>query len=147
MELTLRETAVSTTFAQQPVPHQVDVIFTSVKATLAALRTAADLARRLGAHITLRVPQVISFAVPLDCPPVRIDWNERRFRTIAEGCPVETRVQLYLCRDREQTLAAALTPNSLVVLGGRKRWWPTPESRLARTLRRGGHEVIFVGAN
>jgi hypothetical protein len=32
---------------------------------------------------------------------------------------------------------------SIVVIGGRERWWPTRENKLARQLRREGHEVVF----
>jgi hypothetical protein len=73
-----------------------------------------------------------------------LEWNERRFRVIAEESPVETTVQIYLCRDRVDTLKAALSTRSLVVIGGRRRWWPTAEKRLARSLRSEGHEVIFT---
>jgi len=122
----------------------IDVIFTSVETTLAALRQAGSLAHKLGARITLVVPQVVPYPLPLTGPPVLLDWNERRFRVIAEGNSVETSVRLYLCRDRLETLKSVLGSHSLVVLGGRKRWWPTSEKALARKLRRAGHEVIFV---
>ena len=123
----------------------IAVIFTSVDATLGALKKAGALANRLSARITLFVPQIIPYPLPLTSPPVLLDWNERRFRVIASRSPVETRVLLYLCRDRLETLSTALTPGSLVVVGGRKRgWWPTSEKRLARQLRRAGHEVIFT---
>ena len=122
----------------------ISVVFTSVKATLAALREAGGLAGRLGARITLVVPQIVPYPLPLTSPPVLLDWNERRFRTIAEESPVETKVSLYLCRDAREILKTALSPRSIVVLGGRKRLWPTPETRLASTLRQAGHEVIFT---
>jgi hypothetical protein len=122
----------------------VDVVFTSVPATLTALKKAAELANRLGAHITLLVPQVVPYPMPLQSPPVLLDWNERRFKVIAEQSLVETTVHLYLCRDREATLLKTLRPHSLVVLGGPKRWWPNAEKRLARKLRHAGHEVIFT---
>jgi hypothetical protein len=82
--------------------------------------------------------------MPLQSPPVLLDWNERRFKVIAEQSLVETTVHLYLCRDREATLLKTLRPHSLVVLGGPKRWWPNAEKRLARKLRHAGHEVIFT---
>lgn len=124
----------------------ISVVFTSVEATLRALREAGALANRLGARITLIVPQVVPYPLPLTSPPVLLDWNERRFRVIASESPVETAVNLYLCRDRMEILRMALKPGSLVVVGGRKRrWWPTSEERLARTLRRAGHEVVFAG--
>ena len=122
----------------------IEVVFTSVEATLVALRRAADLANRLAARITLVVPQVVPNPLPLESPPVLLDWNERRFRVIAEESQVEMTVQIYLCRDRVQALCALVKPRSVVVLGGRKAWWPTPETRLARKLRRAGHEVILV---
>jgi hypothetical protein len=122
----------------------ISVIFTSVPATMAALRTAGALASRLNGCITLVVPEVVPYHLPLNKPPVLHDWNERRFRLLAEGSPVATSVRFYLCRDREETLAKVLKPHSLVVIGGKKRWWPTSESRLARKIRRLGHEVIFT---
>jgi len=125
----------------------ISVVFTSVEATLAALKEAGALANRLGAHITLLIPQVVPFPLPLESPPVLLDWNERRFRVIASESPVDTTVRLYLCRDRQETLLSVLKPHSLVVVGGRRRrwWWPTSEEGLAKMLLRAGHEVIFAG--
>ena len=123
----------------------IAVVFTSVGATLAALRRAGLLASGLGARITLLVLQLVPYPLPLDSPPVRLDWNERRFRMIAGASPVETVVRLYLCRDKVDTLQQALSAGSLVVIGGPRAWWPfTREKRLAASLRRSGHEVIFT---
>ena len=122
----------------------IAVVFTSVEWTLMALRKAGDLASRLNARITLVVSQVVPYPLPLASPPVLLDWNERRFHVIASETPVETRVHIYLCRDRFDTLKAVLTPGSLVVLGGRRRWWPTAEERLANRLRQAGHHVVFT---
>ena len=89
---------------EAPEPKlNISVVFTSVPATLAALKTAGSLANRLGAQITLIVPQVVPHPLPLESPPVLLDWNERRLKVIAEKSPVETKVNLYLCRDRLQT--------------------------------------------
>ncbi len=123
----------------------ISVIFTSVEWTVAALRKAGALASSLGSRITLLVPQVVPYPLPLESPPVLLDWNEKRFRSIASESPVETIVRLYLCRDSVETLKNALSPKSVVVIGGRKGWWPfTREKRLAGQLRRAGHEVIFT---
>jgi hypothetical protein len=121
----------------------IAVVFTSVDATLVALKEAGNLANSLGARITLVVPQVVPFPLPLETPPVLVEFNENHFRVMASESPVETSVQIYLCRDRFETLATALKPRSIVVVGGRKRWWPTKEETLARQLRRAGYEVLF----
>jgi hypothetical protein len=122
----------------------VTVLFTSVDATIAALRTAGALAGKLGGRITIMVPEIVPYHLPINKPPVAQDWNEKRFRVIAAESPVETSVRFYLCRDMDEMLARQLKPHSLIVLGGKKHWWPTRESRLASRLRSCGHEVILA---
>ena len=132
---------------ERPQPDarlDVAVVFTSADATIVALKRAGTLADSLNARVLLMVPQVVPFPLPLDSPPVLIDFNEKRFREIASASPIETAVRIYLCRDSFEALTAALKPPSLVVVGGRKRWWPTAEEILARKLRRAGHEVVFA---
>jgi len=103
----------------------IAVVFTSMRSTLAALKEAGSLATRLSAQVTLIVPQVVPYPLPIESPPVLVDFSERRFRAIATNSAVRTMVRLYLCRDAVETLKAVLSPRSLVVLGGRRRWWPT----------------------
>jgi hypothetical protein len=121
------------------------VIFTTVDATVSALNRAATLAESLGARITLVSPQVVPYPLPLTSPPVLLDFQERRLREIAAESRVDVRVQLYLCRDELETLKRVLKPKSIVVIGGRRRWWPTREQRLAHKLR-SDHEVVFAEA-
>jgi hypothetical protein len=122
----------------------VSVIFTSLKPTLRALRQAASLAKRLAGRITLVVPQIVPYPLPLSSPPILLEFNERRFFTLASESHVETTVHIYLCRDRLQALTKILRPRSPVVLGARRRWWPTAESRMAKRLRSMGYEVVIV---
>jgi hypothetical protein len=120
------------------------VVFTSVEATLTALKEAGDLAATLGGRITLIVPQIVPYPLPLTSPPVLVDFNERRLRVIASHCRVETRVSIYLCRDPLETLKSVLKAGSLVVVGAQKHWWPTREKRLAAKLRHSGYEVVVT---
>ena len=90
------------------------------------------------------VPQVVPYPLPLETPPVLVEFNENRFRVMASESPVETSVQVYLCRDRVEMLLHMLSPSSLVVIGGRKKWWPTSEKLMARRLRQAGHKVILM---
>jgi hypothetical protein len=127
--------------------HRLDVavVFTSAHATSTALIRAGALAQSLGARITLIVAQVVPFPLPIETPPVLLDFSEQRFRQIAASSPVETTVKIYLCRDPVETLKSVLARQSPIVIGGRRRWWPTREHRLARQLRRAGFEVIVTG--
>ena len=121
----------------------IAVVFTSVESTLAALKEAGNLANSLGARIKLVVPQVVPYPLPLETPPVLVEFNENRFKVIANESAVATSVHIYLCRDRFETLTSVLKPGSVVVLGGRKRWWQTSDERLARKLKGAGYEVLF----
>jgi len=136
---------------------KIAVIFTSVESTLKALQAAGEMASSLGARINLVVPQVVAYTLPLESPPVLVQFSEDRFRAIAAQSGVETSVQIYLCRDRLETLISVLDSDSIVVLGGPKRkwpWWPsiwktpsfcrTKEEHLAWRLRLTGFEVLFT---
>src|SRR3954468_12819960 len=122
----------------------ISVVFTSVASTLLALKEAGDLASNLGARNALIVLQLVPYPLPLEIPPVLIEFNERRFRVIAGQSPVAVEVRIYLCRDRFEALASVLRPSSLVMLGGPKKWWRTAEGRLACKLRKAGYEVILT---
>lgn len=131
---------------------EVVVVHTSIPMTLAALKTAATLAKGLSARVRLLVPQVVPYALPLEAPPVPISFTERRFRTVAEKAAVETTVEIVLCRDIARALETLLRPRSLIVVGARNsgwwsRAWPSAEMRLARRLRRWGHQVVFADSH
>jgi len=119
------------------------VVFTDARSTLRALKTAGSLAKGLGAHIRLLVPHCIAFPIPLEECLVGTAFLERRFRTVVAGVKVDTRVDVRLCRTRWQMLQRVLAPGSVVVLGGRRCWWPTAEGGLARKLRAAGHHVVL----
>ncbi len=121
------------------------VVFTSVESTLKALREAGALADRLGGRITVLVPQVVPYPLPLESPPILLDWTEKRFQLVCSMSPVETTVRIYLCRDRLD-IAESISSASIVVVGSRKKLWPTFESRLVRKLRRSGHQVLLTEA-
>jgi hypothetical protein len=136
------------TEVRQPGRFEVNVIFTDLQATVAALRAAGSLARDLGACIRVRAAISVPYALPLDEPPVSLPFTERLLSDLV--CRMEQRdfeptIHLYLCRDQVETLLRVLKPNSLVVIGGRKHWWPTAERRIANTLRSKGHQVVFIG--
>jgi hypothetical protein len=112
--------------------------------TRATLAAATRHARGLGAQITILAAQVVPYPLPLDRPPVPVEFTERALSSLASEQTVATDVELYLCRDKNETIRKVLKPESLVVIGGRKRWWRTAENRLTRLLRRDGHRVVFA---
>jgi len=130
--------------ANPATPLEVDVIYTTPHETLAAMALAAALAMKLDAEINLLALQVVPYQLELTRPPVRVEYLENRFRRLASHSPIETRVRIVLCRDQLQALRSALKPHSLVVIGAGRRWWPTPQKKLARRLRQDGHHVFLA---
>lgn len=128
-------------------PVEVNVIYTDQASTAAALGVAQSFARDLGARIHLQYAVTVPFQLPLERPGVSVSFLQEQLRAVLadlEKDGFEPMAHLYLCRDRVQALRQALKRNSLVVIGGRKHWWPTPESRIARALEAEGHRVICV---
>lgn len=113
---------------------------------MAALKAAQELAHDLDAQTLLLVPQVVPLQFSILSPPVSIAFTQRRAYSMAMDCQKDgdIQVQVYLCGDRQKCLLKVLKPQSLVLIGGKNRWWPAPEQKLAKVLRAEGHKVIFV---
>ena len=104
------------------------------------------LADNLGARIRIIVPQVVPFPLPLSEPTIKPEFTANRIHAMLSQDPIDTAVdvQVCLCREKLNAPISILKAHSLVLIGGRPRFWPTEESRFARVLRRCGHEVMFV---
>ena len=125
-------------------PLEVVVIFTNTAGTLAALQMADRLAKRLDARLRLLLPYEVPYTLPLTKPAVPVGFLEGQLHALACKTPMGISAHIFLCRDKRRTLRLILKPHSLVVLGGRKRWWPTEEQRLVSLLKKGGHHVVFA---
>jgi hypothetical protein len=123
---------------------EIFVIFTDHLGTLAALRMADQLTKKLDARLRLLMLYEVPYALPLTRPPVNVRFLEEQLRALASKIPVAIAAHVYLCRDKCRTVRLILKPRSIVILGGRKRWWSTAEHRLASVLKKDGHRVIFA---
>jgi hypothetical protein len=122
----------------------VYALFTSLEPTMAALRVASALATRLGASLRLVLfrpvdgrPDAGELAPALDVETAVVTSRLRN-----EG--VDASVRVYVCRDPRQALSMAFRRRSLIVVGDRRRLWPTRAERLYRALQNAGHYVLFV---
>jgi hypothetical protein len=123
---------------------EITVLYTTVRATLTALRRAGLLARDLGAAIRILNLRIVPYPLPLEHPPTDRDVLSKNISTLADGQPIPTRVEICFGRDVADSLLQSLSPNSIVLVGARTRWWPTKERRWAKQLSRHGHQVVFV---
>jgi len=147
VHLRRRSSNVNRPIEVDPTPRlEVDVIYTTPHETLAAMALATALAAKLHAEINLLALQLVPYQFQLTRPAVNLEYMEKRFRHLASHSPIEAHVRIVLCRDKLQALREALKPHSLVVMGSGRRWWPTPEKKLARGLRQDGHHVLLTHA-
>jgi hypothetical protein len=123
---------------------EVVVLHTTTPGTLRALQEAARLANGLAAQIRLLVLQAVPYPLPLDEPPVPLEFTRSRFRAVASDVPVKTQVDIRIGRDRRRMLESILQPRSVVVLGDRPGWWPSEQKRLVKWLTGQGHQVVFA---
>ena len=133
---------------EQPSDHsrcEVFVLFTTVPETLHALRTAADLASDPNARIEVLVPEIVPYPLPLDRPAVDRKFLENRYQKVLQQEGIRTGIRICLCREPRVALTSSLKSGSVIVIGLRRRWWPTRETRLARWLEEQGHRVVVVG--
>lgn len=128
-----------------PPEREITVVSTTAEGTSAALATVRRLWRNLDRRITVIVPVVVQFPAQLANPPISTELLERKLCAAAARDNTEViHVNVLLCRDPVEATRDALKPRSIVVIGGRRRWWPTCESALAKALRKAGHRIVFA---
>jgi len=123
---------------------EVLVVFTDPSGTLAALQMADRLAQQLDACLRVLMPYEVPYTLPLTRPAVPVGFLEEQLHALACKAAMDVSAHIYLCRDKRRSLRSILRPHSLVIIGGRKRWWATAERRLATALKKDGHQVIFA---
>ncbi|MGA2608406.1 MAG: hypothetical protein ABSH01_13250 [Terriglobia bacterium] len=122
---------------------EIFVIFTDHSGTLAALRMARHLGDKLDARLRLLMPFEVPYTLPLTRPAVPVGFLEEQLHALASKIPMDIAAHIYLCRDKCRSVRLILKPRSIVILGGRKRWWSV-EQKLASVLKKDGHHVIFA---
>jgi hypothetical protein len=120
------------------------VLFTTVEDTPAAVRVADEFAGSLGAPITIVHFRAVPYALAVEeadgISPIETEAFANRLRAAGRNI----KLLVYLCRDELRTVTSAFKPHSLIVIAGRRSWWPTHAERLRRALEAAGHFVVFV---
>lgn len=122
----------------------VYVVYTTIDDTLAAARVAGAFASALEVPITIIHFRTVPYPLPMDEPTGMspVETEEFLARLQAEG--LDTRVRVCLCRDGRRAIPSEFQRHSLIVVAGRRSWWPTESERWRRTLEAAGHFVVFV---
>jgi len=124
---------------------EMHVIATTDEGTRSALAEAKRRVQGVDtARIVLLVPHPVSYAAPPD--PEEATAISEQYRALVTSAGVDATVRVCFCRKREDAFRWMLGKRSLIVMGGRQRWWwPTAAERMAGRLKRQGHDVVFAG--
>jgi hypothetical protein len=137
------KTATSVEQAETPLVP-IFVVATRAELLTPALTTARHLTQGLGAQIKVLAPYAVPYPLDLSRPPVASNLLEENLlseKALSAG--VES-ARILLCRDQADALLGTLPPESVVVIGAKKRWWRTKEDSLAAQLRKAGHQVLIA---
>jgi len=127
-------------------PLEVTVVHTDALSTLRAIEKVVHLVAGLAAGIRLLVLQVVPYPLPIEEPDVPLEFTRKLLMEMLPPTSLDVRVDIRVGRDTNVMLESAFAPASLIVVGSRRRWWPTPENRIAKRLQRLGHHVIAKDA-
>ena len=123
---------------------EIYVLYTTHTGTLAALKTASQLAANLSICPKVLRLHSVPYTLPLERPAVSTDFLEEQVRALAFESPTEFTARVCLCREPRWSLRQLFPPHSVIVIAGKKCWWPTKEQSWAKWLRNDGHEVLFL---
>jgi hypothetical protein len=124
--------------------NAVYVVYTSTDETFAALRIAGEFAKALTVPLILVHYRAVPYPLAVDHPTGVSPIHSEQFLERLRLEDIEVLSRVYLCRDDRRAVGAVLNRPSLVVVGGRRRWWPTKAESWRRALEAAGHYVIFV---
>ncbi len=123
---------------------RIYVIFTDIAGTRAALSAAVRLGRGLDLPLLLLVARMTPYPLPLEDPPVSVEFSEHAMYELVRDLDAEIVVQILLCREPEDALRDALGPEALVVIGTGKSWWRPRYRKLARRLKADGRHLVLI---
>ena len=123
---------------------EVVVLFSTAEGTIPAFKQAVALAREIDASLRLIVLEEVPSPLEPDATPASAELMIRRLWTEVPTYGVQSRVQIYRCRNKEQALGRIFGAPSIVVIGGVRGWWLAEARRLSRLLEKCGHLVLVV---
>jgi hypothetical protein len=125
---------------------ELNVVFTTHAGTRAALVATTAWQSCLDARIVLWYAFGVPHAFPLDSPPVSPAFTEQRLTGLALNCCADREIEIQIChcRGERECLGSIIRSGSIILLGGRKRWWRTNEEGLTRFFDSRGYRALFI---
>src|SRR5690349_22280945 len=125
MHMRLSEALGLTDTARDADSAEIVVLHTGPELTRHALRAAASLTKGLNFHVVLMAVHIVPYPLQLAALAVMEEHLETELRKAAEGTDLPVTARIAFSRDLAEAFRQCVRPESLVVIGARKRWWRT----------------------
>lgn len=123
---------------------RIVVPFVGTRLTRRVLQRVRELAGGLDAQVRLVAVHTAPYPREFHCPTATHGFLVEQLVGLASECPLPVESEVVLARTHADGYRHALDPESLVVVGSRKRLWRTDEEKLARALAADGHRVALL---
>ncbi|HUB32480.1 MAG TPA: hypothetical protein VMA31_05600 [Bryobacteraceae bacterium] len=120
---------------------EIAVPYTQPDVTRKIVERAAVLAHGLEARLCLVAVHAAPYPGPLNCPNAVRAFLVERLLELCANAPLPAEARIVVARSFDEGFRRTLRPESIVLLGTRRRFWRTREERLARALAADGHRV------
>lgn len=123
---------------------EIVVLYTGPELTVVALESAVQLTKDLDFHLVLLAVHIVPY--PLELRPLSIIENHlaAQLQTVATACPLPVIARIAFARDISEAFRQSVRPESLVLIGSRKRWWLTRSDKWAHELASHGFRTALV---
>jgi hypothetical protein len=123
---------------------EIVVLYTGPKLTPVALDTAAQLTKGLDFHLVLLAVHIVPYPLQLRALGNIENHLAEQLQTVAAASSLPVAARIVFARDVSEAFRQAVRPESLVLIGSRKRWWRTWSDRWARDLAAQGFRTALV---
>ena len=110
---------------------EIVVPYTEWAVTGALLKRAATLTAGLNVRLKLIAVHAVPFPATFACQASAHAHLVEQLVDLVSGCPLAVDAQVVLARSRNEGFRYVLNPESIVLVGARKRFWRTAEERPA----------------
>jgi hypothetical protein len=146
MHMKLSETLGMAGQGQATDSAEIVVLHTGSKLTPAAIEAAANLTKGLNFRLVVIAVHILPYPLQLTAVAAMKEHLEAELARVTERSAMPVAARIVFARDLAEAFRQSVHPESLVLIGERRRWWPTRASKWARELAKCGFRTALIDA-
>jgi hypothetical protein len=123
---------------------EIVVLHTGTKLTPAAIEAAARLTAGLNFHLVVMAVHILPYPLQLTAVSTMREHLEGELALVTERCSMPVSARIVFARDMAEAFRQSVHPESLVLVGAPRRWWPSRARKWAKELARHGFRMAVI---